>query len=136
MMDLKYEAAVGISMRRNIERILSIATLLFGVALLLMPSVALLPVYAIISQTVWGILLTILGTVRTVILIINGYPEVRLILSFSTIISFWIPLVLSTVVYSLTCIASPTFILAFAFILFEGLSIYTLSALWEAKRVR
>lgn len=97
------EVETGRIMRRQIERALAAACMVFGWALIAVPGVFDAAFYSIIehfaSQSTYGGVLFGLGLARLIILIVNGYwpvgPIVRLGLSAATSVIVWVPFVAS-----------------------------------------
>lgn len=97
------EVVTGRIMRRQMERGMALACLLFGWTLVAVDGIFDVPLYRILNhfltQQVYGALLICVGGARLLTLIVNGYwpvgPKVRLGLSVITCIVAWIPFTIS-----------------------------------------
>lgn len=99
---LPIEVQAGRMMRRQIERALSLALAVFGLALIVEPgtfdTAALYQWYDGFPQSLYGATLFGIGAVRLVVLIVNGHwpvgPHVRFGLGMASLFAAWIPFTL------------------------------------------
>lgn len=148
MMSVEQEAHAGMFLRRALEFILAGAVLLLGLGVLLLEGIWAHPVYSVLEKVaptaVWGVAFTLIGTIRCVVLVINGFwpfsPPVRLGLAILTLVFAWFPLATSYLAYFRLYISDggggflPGLILTGVAVMTEGLCLYALSALRQAGR--
>lgn len=147
-MSIEQEAAIGRTFRRNAERLMSLCVLLFGIVIVLSDGIFDEKYYALLRivapEDVWGVLFIMIGAVRTVFLIVNGYyPQsaaVRGVFAGMTLFFFWTPITFSSWWLAIQGFTGhggsylPLIVLAPALATFECLCIFALSALHESKK--
>lgn len=149
MMTVEQEAHAGMFVRRALEFINAGGVMLLGIGLLLMPEAWGHPVYALLDavapQRAWGVLFTMLGCTRALVVVINGFwplsPVARLSLSIATLILVWLPIAATMLAYFRMFLLGsgeggfmPGLVLTGIAVMTEGLCMYALTALKGARK--
>lgn len=149
MMTTQQEAHAGMFLRRALEFILGGAVLLLGLGILLLEGAWAHPVYSLLENIApnraWGALFTVLGTMRCMIVTINGFwplsPVARFSLSCATLVFAWLPIAATFLAYlRLFLIGNgeggflPGAVLIGVAVMTEGLCMYALMALKGARK--
>ena len=148
MMTIEQEAHVGMFLRRALEFVLAGGVFVMGLGILLLDGMWQHDLYRVLETVapdrVWGTLFLVLGAIRCVVLVINGFwplsPAARLTLAVSTLIIAWFPLAISYLAYFRSFLTGdgggfiPGLALVGIAIFTEALCLYALSALQQARR--
>jgi hypothetical protein len=133
------EAAVGNRTRRLLECSMALATMLLGLQLTAFPEDVMRPggaldlLSALMPAPVWTLGFIILGSMRLVVCIINGYwplsPHVRWAASAMTLVLVWLPLAVGYWLNLPDTKGFPALILGPIALLVEATSFYALSVI-------
>lgn len=148
MMTVDQEAHAGMFLRRALEFILAGGVTLLGIGVLLMPEAWGHPVYglldAIAPQRAWGVVFTLLGCTRCMVVVINGFwplsPVARLSFSIATLTLVWLPIAATFLAYFRLFLLGdgggflPGLVLTGIAVMTEGLCMYALTALKGARK--